>query len=429
MNQNVNTLLKSLLAQQVNQRDSIYATQTQNINVTAKILAIIGADEISAELVSKALQQSYKEFQLVENYELNYGGEKDMPRPLKYGQGSIVERKRINKKSGTVYEWCEARWIDEYGIRHTKVCKNKTEARKLLDTNKRTLKTKKHKPKSFGVAFQEWYDVFRKPNISEKQHQEYQRCINRLPDNISKSIVQYVTMQDLQVCLNDIKSDKARYWTKILLIAFYERLVLDGIVKINIAKGLIADPAIAAERQTLSVEDEPKFFALIPEQYHVHAKCYLYIGCRLSELFRIVPEDVDHEYKTINIKETKTLTRAERKVKSYKIRIAPLLPEIENIQFPLPKISTNRLQISFQKACEKLGIKITPHDLRHTFASRCAEYGIDIKAILGHKHERMTNHYIHINAQKQREFVSKEFEKVHQLVHQSSTDSGLLDKD
>ena len=47
------------------------------------------------------------------------GGFETMPRPLQYGQGSIKERTRTNKKGG-IHTWYEVRWYDEYGKRHTK---------------------------------------------------------------------------------------------------------------------------------------------------------------------------------------------------------------------------------------------------------------------------------------------------------------------
>jgi len=271
------------------------------------------------------------------------------------------------------------------------------------------------KIKTFGAHFQQWYDTFRRPNIQARQHANYQRCIDKIPKTVTEKQASQVVSQELQNHLNSLKSSKYRYWTKILLVAFFETAEIDGVVKKNVAKGLIADQPVAAERQTLSREDEPKFMELMPEIYRDHTKAYIYTGCRLSELFKIDECDVDRQKRIINVKETKNLTRAERKVMSYKIRVTPLLPEIVNMQFPLPKISISRFHERFRNACKQLGIKVTPHDMRHTFASRCDEQGIDIKVIqlaLGHADERMTRHYIHKSAKTKEKMVSDAFAKM-----------------
>lgn len=57
------------------------------------------------------------------------------------------------------------------------------------------------------------------------------------------------------------------------------------------------------------------------------------------------------------------------------------------------------LKRSFKTACRKIGIEdLRFHDLRHIFASRLIEQGIDIitvKELLGHSSVRVTERYTH----------------------------------
>jgi hypothetical protein len=78
----------------------------------------------------------------------------------------------------------------------------------------------------------------------------------------------------------------------------------------------------------------------------------------------VADDDIDRVRKIIKIKETKSIKTTDKKngVK-YVIRETPLLPAVENIQFPLPKISISRFTQCLRNACKVLGIKITPHDL------------------------------------------------------------------
>ncbi len=201
-----------------------------------------------------------------------------------------------------------------------------------------------------------------------------------------------------------------------LLQNYFEVAFNKGIIKCNLGKLLYADQPIPAERQTLPKDKESDFINALPEVYRNHAIAVLYSGCRINEVFRIEPEDLDYKKNIIWIKETKTLKRGERKTTPYKLRPAYLFPELKNIKFPLPSICLSWLRKAFKKASEKIGITITPHDLRHTYATRLDEMGINREVILFHGNIKMTKHYIHED--KERKLI-KEFEKFNK--NQSST--------
>lgn len=80
-------------------------------------------------------------------------------------------------------------------------------------------------------------------------------------------------------------------------------------------------------------------------------------------------------------------------------RVVPMIPEMRQLlekikgdQSPVPSTSVMRVfecKKSITTACKKLGIpRFTHHDLRHLFATRCIESGVDIPTVsrwLGHK--------------------------------------------
>lgn len=117
---------------------------------------------------------------------------------------------------------------------------------------------------------------------------------------------------------------------------------------------------------------------------HFYMFCLL-SGCRRSEAISLTWEDVDFDNKTIHIKGTKTLLSD---------RYIPLFKECENLFLKMQEKEKNLKGKVFKHRADYLTKqfkKICPnhklHDLRHTFATRCLECGINIKIVqkwLGH---------------------------------------------
>ncbi len=69
----------------------------------------------------------------------------------------------------------------------------------------------------------------------------------------------------------------------------------------------------------------------------------------------------------------------------------------------------SKIRKPFEEACERAGIEdLTPHDMRHTYASQLAMAGVDlgtIKELLGHKSLEMTMRYSHLSPSHKRAAV------------------------
>lgn len=117
-------------------------------------------------------------------------------------------------------------------------------------------------------------------------------------------------------------------------------------------------------------------------------------GCRASELGRLTWDDVDYDRRRIRVQTSKS--RAGATVYRY----VPWVGEIEDILTEIkgfrnamklqndPRIiPMNHLNASFRRAFAEIETKLTPHDFRHLFATRCIESGVDIQTVsrwLGH---------------------------------------------
>ncbi len=146
----------------------------------------------------------------------------------------------------------------------------------------------------------------------------------------------------------------------------------------------------------------------------------LYTGIRIGELCALQWNDITEEYIKIN----KTMTRVKCKNGKTEIKISNPKSESSRRLIPTPKcliplimhykhngkyvLSTEflqyteprLLQIKFKKMIADCGLeKVNFHALRHTFATRCVEAGIDVKTLsemLGHYDVKTTlNRYVH----------------------------------
>lgn len=145
----------------------------------------------------------------------------------------------------------------------------------------------------------------------------------------------------------------------------------------------------------------------------------LYTGIRVGELCALQWSDITDEYIQIN----KTMTRIKSDNGKTEIKIGTpksdsskrfiptpqcLLPLIYQFKgngyvlsnYKLHYTEPRLMQIKFEKMISEAGLdKTNFHALRHTFATRCVEAGVDVKTlseILGHSDVKTTlNKYVH----------------------------------
>jgi len=121
-----------------------------------------------------------------------------------------------------------------------------------------------------------------------------------------------------------------------------------------------------------------------------------YSGCRKGEAARIRGRDCDFEKNEITV-----LGDPATGTKNWEIRRVPMIPDMLRLLQRLqdergeqnfshdPVMLVHECQGAIDTACKKLEIaRFTHHDLRHLFATRCIESGVDIPTVsrwLGHK--------------------------------------------
>ena len=117
-------------------------------------------------------------------------------------------------------------------------------------------------------------------------------------------------------------------------------------------------------------------------------------GCRISEAQKVTWADVDFErgeMRIHNAKRSKTTNAHDLRFVPIITAMRDLLERLHRQRDPKPNDRVcvlGECEKSLTNACKKVGVsRITHHDLRHLFATRCIEAGVDIPTVsrwLGH---------------------------------------------
>ncbi|MBL7055336.1 tyrosine-type recombinase/integrase [Candidatus Woesearchaeota archaeon] len=151
----------------------------------------------------------------------------------------------------------------------------------------------------------------------------------------------------------------------------------------------------------LSKEEVQKMINLTFNINHKQVIMFLYYaGLRLDELINLRLEDIDYGREIIHLKKTKG---SKDRIIFLHERLKDIKP-MQNSVFKSSrgtKYSQRSVQEIVKNAAKKAGIKkkVTPHTLRHSFATHLLENGADIRYIqqlLGHKDLKTTQIYTHV---------------------------------
>ena len=161
--------------------------------------------------------------------------------------------------------------------------------------------------------------------------------------------------------------------------------------------------------------------------YYVMTLFILRTGVRISEIRNIKLHDIDFESKCIFIRAGKGKkdryvffdNNLEFHIKEYIKERSYRDPDCDNLFInrfgrPVSRRSIIYYTEYLNEVAPNIHIRITPHILRHTFATSMLERGIDLKSlslILGHENISTTSIYLHKN----KEALQREYQRVMEI--------------
>ncbi len=177
---------------------------------------------------------------------------------------------------------------------------------------------------------------------------------------------------------------------------------------------LLENPAAVLKKTRIKQKDlrlpEPAHFQLLVENVRKRSggwgprvgdlmEFLTYSGTRIKEAIYVTWEDVDWKQEEIVVRGKPVPVGADPAIKNREIRRIPIIENMEKLLGRLKNdlggmakgriMQVSKCNEALARACREIGIqKITHHDLRHLFATRCIESGVDIQTVsrwLGHK--------------------------------------------
>ena len=299
----------------------------------------------------------------------------------------------------------------------------------------------------------EWMRVYKKPYISPRTYQGYVEKSKTILEHLGNMQLQKIELYHLQKFISDLqnegKSPKSlRHYYSILKMCFDDAIMCRHI-SLNPTRNLKL-PSMRRKELNIMTKEEQLVFEGFMKKYRMGTAYIVLVntGLRAGELSGLTWKDVDFENKALYVRRgmQKITTydddfnkvKRERKVTDVKTensyRVVPMLDKVVKILQEYKKkvqaeqeelaelgegfkeddfifktkynhpITSEYLRKTCQGICKSNNFrKVGIHELRHTFATRSIEAGIDLRVlqeILGHaSYSTTADIYVHILGQ------------------------------
>ena len=343
----------------------------------------------------------------------------------------------ISQRKDGLYQ---ARFINRFGKRQTIYAKTLNEVRHKLRTEQYN-DEKAINVVDKNMTLDEWFDIWLstcKKNCRSSTKGSYITHYKRIQEELGWRKLTSLNLIVMQEAFNKLKTDNARKNSKKILVDMLNKAVDTDLLVKNVAKQIntVISKEEKKERRVLTIRETELFLEQAKGTFYENLfTLALETGLRVGELSALQWEDIDfkkkvlhvkhtlcyfsrngkyvfemHDTKTNNGKRTIPLTaKAINSLKCQKLQKQEIIlkgktakEEFQNLVFvtknnqPTQQFLINQCMQLVIQNINKAGIDFSPftlHTLRHTFATRAIEYGMNpkiLQKLLGHGTLQMT---------------------------------------
>lgn len=310
--------------------------------------------------------------------------EGDIYQDMKYKGHKIEKRK-------------DGRWqarIRENGKQYCIYAKTQIEClNKLKELFKE--KTKLIKPQiKLYEAWELWYNKYKKPLYKERTLKNIRSVFkNQIQKYFENKNIKDLNSLDFNLAINKIEQPRMKEFTTQYIKDFLKSIYKEKLIKYDIADEIKPYHSIRKEGNSLSIQQRK---ILIEKSYLIEDgemfRFYLFSGVRPAEIFLIKDTDIEKDF--IHVPGTKT-EKSDRYIPRFK-QLNEVLEKLKNVKGQLFKISETTRKRRIYELRKLCGFHFNVKDLRTTFATMCAENGVQQNVIakwLGHTNVTTTNKY------------------------------------
>ena len=260
---------------------------------------------------------------------------------------------------------------------------------------------------TFATLANRWWDEI-EPTLEHNSTKNYRPALKRAKDEFGDCQVSEITAQMIDAYIHDFSATRARKTaaTQLQIIRQILRFaVVQGALPYNPAEALRLPKGLKVTYRMPPDEDQVKLIKAHAKDtpFGLFAALVYYTGCRRGEALALTGADIDRKAKRISITKSVYYVGNYAQIKQPKTekgtREVPLLDALDKL-LPkrLPKgylfaepngepLTDDHFFDAYKKYQQATGVTVTPHQIRHGYATALYECGVDFKtmqALLGH---------------------------------------------
>lgn len=269
-------------------------------------------------------------------------------------------------------------------------------------------------------------------NYSDNTVISYKEDINNYLEYLKKQNINYKKIDNIAIrnylkYLDDLNLKNSTIARRIsALRTFYNYLLNKGLVDTNLFNS-IRNPKIEKKlpnylsyEELARILDNIDISTFIGLRNRLMVEMFYATGCRVSEITNIKVSDIDKSNNSIRIMGKGSKERIVyfgEYARDYLDRYLPLIDCVYLFTNEAKeKLSVHDVEYIIKDLVKNLALKthVTPHTLRHTFATHLLNNGADIKTVqelLGHSSLNTTGIYTHVSNERIKEVYRKTFNR------------------